>query len=123
MKFLVDMNLSPGWVSFLSDAGFAAVHWSEVGRGDASDIELMQWAAKRDHIVLTADLDFGAILAATQRRRPSVIQIRADVVTPATVGRAVLAAIRQTRQALGEGAIVSVQPARARLRVLPFQTG
>jgi hypothetical protein len=69
MKFLVDMNLSPSWVSFLADAGFAAVHWSKVGRGDAPDIEVMQWAAEHDHVVLTADLDFGAILAATQRRQ------------------------------------------------------
>jgi predicted nuclease of predicted toxin-antitoxin system len=121
MKFLVDMNLSPSWVNFLRDAGFAAVHWSMIGEGDAPDIELMQWAAEREHVVLTADLDFGAILAATRRRQPSVIQIRADVPTPAVVGRAVLSAVRQTRAELAQGAIVSVDAARARLRVLPFR--
>jgi predicted nuclease of predicted toxin-antitoxin system len=122
MKFLVDMNLSPSWVSFLIEAGFAAVHWSEIGLdGDASDIELMQWASEREHIVLTADLDFGAILAATQRRHPSVIQIRADIPTPTVVGRAVLSAVRQARDELAQGAIVSVDAARARIRVLPFQ--
>jgi len=26
MKVLVDMNLSPGWVSFLAEGGFEAVH-------------------------------------------------------------------------------------------------
>ena len=56
MKFLVDMNLSPRSVNFLCDAGFPSVHWSKVGRGDAPDIELMQWAAGREHIVLTAHL-------------------------------------------------------------------
>jgi predicted nuclease of predicted toxin-antitoxin system len=121
MKFLVDMNLSPTWVNFLSEAGFVAVHWSTVGRGGAPDIELMQWAAERDHILLTADLDFGAILAATQRRQPSVLQIRADVPTPAAVGGSVLSAIRQTRDELALGAVVSVDAARARLRVLPFK--
>jgi predicted nuclease of predicted toxin-antitoxin system len=35
MTFLVDMSLSPGLGGFLSDAGFAAVHWSKVGPGDA----------------------------------------------------------------------------------------
>jgi predicted nuclease of predicted toxin-antitoxin system len=121
MKFLVDMNLSPSWVNFLAEAGFVAVHWSTVGRGDAPDIELMRWAAEHDHILLTADLDFGAILAATQRRQPSVIQIRADIPTPATVGGSVLSAIRQTRDELALGAVVSVDAARARLRVLPFK--
>jgi predicted nuclease of predicted toxin-antitoxin system len=85
-----------------------------------SDVEVMRLAAAHNHIVLTADLDFGAILAATQRRRPSVIQIRADVLTPAAVGAAVLSAIRQMPEELAEGAIISLDAARARLRVLPF---
>jgi len=121
MKFLVDMNLSPTWVDFLSEAGFVAVHWSTLGRGEAPDIDLMRWAAERDRILLTADLDFGAILAATQRRQPSVIQIRADIPTPAAVGGSVLSAIRQTRHELALGAVVSVDTARARMRVLPFK--
>jgi predicted nuclease of predicted toxin-antitoxin system len=28
MKLLVDMNLSPRWVSPLTDAGIKAAHWS-----------------------------------------------------------------------------------------------
>ena len=120
MKFLVDMNLSPGWIDLLVNSGFQAVHWSTIGRGNESDAELMHWAAEHAHVVLTADLDFGAILAATQRRQPSVIQIRADVPTPAAAGEAVLSAIRQARDELERGAILSVDIARARLRVLPF---
>lgn len=53
MKVLVDMNLSPDWAEFLTAAGFQAVHWSNVGPGDAPDDELMQWAANHDHVVLT----------------------------------------------------------------------
>src|SRR5947208_3519674 len=49
MKVLVDMNLSPGWVSFLAEGGFEAVHWSDIGSGSAPDSELMQWAAQRAH--------------------------------------------------------------------------
>jgi predicted nuclease of predicted toxin-antitoxin system len=69
MRFLVDMNLSPAWVPFLRDAGLEAVHWSEVGAANVSDRELMDWADAHDHIVLTNDLDFSAILAATRRQR------------------------------------------------------
>jgi len=121
MKLLVDMNLSPGWASFLADAGFEAVHWSNVGAGSAPDGELMQWAAQNGYVVLTADLDFGAILAATHGMQPSVLQVRNDILTPQTIGGAVVAALRQTRQELLDGALVSVDAVRARLRILPFK--
>ncbi len=121
MKVLVDMNLSPGWANFLAEAGFEAVHWSDVGEGNAPDSELMQWAVEHGYIVLTADLDFGAILAATQGRGPSVVQVRSDILTPRAIGGAVLAAIRQSQQELLEGALISVDAARARLRILPLR--
>jgi predicted nuclease of predicted toxin-antitoxin system len=121
MKFLVDMNLSPSWVGFLVQAGFEAIHWSNVGPGDAPDAELMRWAADHGHVVLTSDLGYGAILAATQRRRPSVVQIRADVLVPAAIGVAVLAAVGQAAAELREGALLSVDAGRGRLRILPLR--
>jgi predicted nuclease of predicted toxin-antitoxin system len=121
MKLLVDMNLSPAWVRFLAEAGVDAVHWSQVGPGSAADRVLVEWAAAHDRIVLTADLDFGAILAATQRRRPSVVQVRGDLLSPKAIGHAVLSAIRQAEAELHEGALVSVDAARARLRILPLK--
>src|SRR5712692_12099326 len=109
MKVLVDMNLSPGWANFLAEAGFEAVHWSDVGEGNAPDSELMQWAAERGYVVLTADLDFGAILAATRSRRPSVVQVRSDILTPRAIGKAVVSALRQARQdLLLDGALISI---------------
>jgi predicted nuclease of predicted toxin-antitoxin system len=121
MKVLVDMNLSPGWASFLSDRGFESVHWSAVGSGGAPDTELMQWAVKRDYVVLTADLDFGAILAATRAQKPSVVQVRSGLLTPRAIGDMVVAALRQSRQELFEGALISLDTTRARLRILPLK--
>ena len=86
MRLLVDMNLSPTWIAALSNAGFQAVHWSTVGRTDASDVEFMNFAAENGHVVLTHDLDFGAILAATHGKKPSVVQIRSDDVSPDIIG-------------------------------------
>lgn len=121
MKILVDMNLSPGWVAFLAEAGFEAVHWSKIGSGDATDSELMAWAATNRHVVLTADLDFGAILASTKGTGPSVVQVRSDILTPRAIGCAVVLALRQASQELTEGALVSVDATRARLRILPLK--
>jgi predicted nuclease of predicted toxin-antitoxin system len=121
MKILVDMNLSPDWVDFLIEAGFEAAHWSKVGASDAKDSDVMQWAATYSHVVLTCDLDFGAILAATQGRSPSVLQLRSELLTPEFLGPAVLAAIHQAQQELSIGALVSIDIARARLRLLPLR--
>jgi predicted nuclease of predicted toxin-antitoxin system len=52
MKFLIDMNLGPLWVSFLEDRGFEAVHWSTVGGPAASDREIFDFAADAGWIVL-----------------------------------------------------------------------
>jgi predicted nuclease of predicted toxin-antitoxin system len=82
VKLLIDMNLSPDWVDRLRAAGLSAVHWSDVGRMDAPDVEIMAHAAKFGYVVLTHDLDFSAILAANQGTKPSVVQIRAEIQCP-----------------------------------------
>jgi predicted nuclease of predicted toxin-antitoxin system len=121
MKILVDMNLSPRWVDFLRSAGYEATHRSKIGPHDARDDIVLRWAVDHSHIVLTSDLDFGAILAATKERRPSVVQLRSDALTPEAVGALVLAAIRESAQEVSEGALLSIEAARARLRVLPLR--
>jgi predicted nuclease of predicted toxin-antitoxin system len=121
MKILVDMNLSPRWVRFLGDAGIEAAHWSELGPGDAPDVEIMTFAKAHDYVVFTHDLDFSAILAATHREKPSVIQVRSDDVSPEAIGSAVVAALRQTAHDLSKGALLTVEPKRMRVRLLPLR--
>lgn len=120
MKLLVDMNLSPRWVPVLVDAGIEATHWTSLGAPDAPDSEIMDFAKAHDYVVLTHDLDFSAILAATRGDKPSVVQIRAEDVSPDVIGQAVIDAVRQMRLELADGALVSVDPSRTRLRLLPL---
>ena len=63
IKLLIDMNLSPAWVSALSEHGWPAIHWSDDGDPRAADETIMAWAAQNDHVVSTHDLDFGAPVA------------------------------------------------------------
>jgi predicted nuclease of predicted toxin-antitoxin system len=93
MKLLIDMNLSPGWVPFLIGAGFEAVHWSTAGAAIALDSEIMAYAKANGFAVLTHDLDFSAILAATHGEKPSVIQIRANNLSLDVIGKQVVAAL------------------------------
>jgi predicted nuclease of predicted toxin-antitoxin system len=121
MKVLVDMNLSPRWVKRLMEAGFEAEHWSNVDPPTAPDTAVMSLARAQGYVVLTHDLDFGAILAATKGQKPSVVQIRAENVSPESVGGLVIDAIRQMSAQLDEGALVTVDPGRSRLRILPLR--
>lgn len=120
MRLLVDMNLSPEWVAVLQAAGWEAVHWSTVGNPRAEDSEIMAWARTRQHVVFTHDLDFGTLLALTRAGGPSVIQVRAQDVTPAALGALVVNALRQFAGMLEKGALVVLDEARARARVLPL---
>jgi predicted nuclease of predicted toxin-antitoxin system len=122
MKVLIDMNLSPRWLALLTGAGLEAVHWSALGAGNAPDLEIMSYAKTNDYIVLTHDLDFAAILAATQGEKPSVVQIRSEQLNPEVIGKQVLLAPRQMATELAEGALVTVDPERTRVRVLPLDT-
>ena len=121
MKILIDMNLSPNWAGFLKSAGLEALHWSEVGLAYAPDSALMIWAAERGFIVLTNDLDFGIELATANTEKPSVVRIRADDLRPASIGNQVVLALRQMQAELEEGALVTIDPKRTRLRLLPLR--
>mgnify|MGYP001252756171 CR=1 FL=1 len=122
MILLIDMNLSPRWVGPLKDAGFDAVHWSTLGPSNAPDSEIMAYAFANDCIVLTHDLDFGAILAVTHGKKPSVVQIRSENVSPDAIAMTVISALRQMASELEQGALVTVDVNRTRLRLLPFPT-
>ena len=82
----------------------------------------MTYARANEFVVLTHDLDFAAILAATQGEKPSVVQIRSEQLNPEVIGKQVLLAPRQMATELAEGALVTVDPERTRVRVLPLDT-
>jgi predicted nuclease of predicted toxin-antitoxin system len=120
MKLLIDMNLSPAWVQFLADSGFDSVHWSSIGRPSAPDTQIMDYASANGLVVFTHDLDFGALLAKRKTRQPSVLQIRAQDVLPAAIGQIVVRALHSARTHLEAGALVTVDPNRSRIRLLPI---
>ena len=122
MKLLVDMNLSPRWVTFLVDAGIEAAHWSVLGAANTPDSEIMAYAKANECVVLTHDLDFSSILAATHGEKPSVIQIRAEDLSPDVIGDRVVAALQQMVTELEEGALITIDPHRTRLRLLPLKS-
>ncbi|MDZ7718748.1 MAG: DUF5615 family PIN-like protein [Balneolaceae bacterium] len=76
MKILIDMNLTPEWTKVFQEERIESVHWSEIGEPTATDNTIMKYAREHDYLIFTHDLDFGDILAATEAKGPSVIQVR-----------------------------------------------
>ena len=120
MRLLIDMHLSPKWVEFLADAGFEAVHWSTLGAANAPDPELMAYAVAKNYVILTHDLDFGAILAASGVSGPSVVQIRADDLSTSAIGHSIISVLQQAVDAIEAGGLVTVDPKCARVTLLPI---
>jgi len=121
MKILIDMNLSPAWVSVLEEEGHIASHWSTIGSLDASDRDILLWAKVKGYVLFTHDLDFGAILAATQAEGPSVIQIRAQDVSPDHAKNLLLNIVNKFSENLLQGALISVDEEKSRVRLLPLR--
>ena len=73
MKFLADMGISPRSVEYLRTVGHDAVHLHELGLDRMADTDILAKARVEGRIVLTHDLDFGDLLAASQALLPSVV--------------------------------------------------
>ncbi|HMO95426.1 MAG TPA: DUF5615 family PIN-like protein [Tepidiformaceae bacterium] len=120
MKIVVDMNVEPSWIDVLVSAGHDAVHWSQVGRGSEPDDEILRWAISSKSVVLTQDLDFGAILAATGGELPSVVLLRSRNGRPKRAASDVLWVLSRYTAELASGALVVVDPDAHRVRMLPL---
>jgi predicted nuclease of predicted toxin-antitoxin system len=121
IKIVVDMNLPPSWIPVLEEEGFRAKHWSSIGDQGAADTVILEYARENGYCVLTHDLDFGAILAATSGDAPSVLQVRSQDVFPQATARIVIDAIHQFEQELKAGVLITIDEHRARARLLPLR--
>jgi predicted nuclease of predicted toxin-antitoxin system len=122
MKLLLDMNLSPRWCDILRRHGLSCTHWREVGDLHATDATVMQWADEHGCVVVTHDLDFGALLAATQALAPSVIQIRTQDIMPSVMEGLLVGVLRRYERELEAGALIVVDTTKARVRILPLSS-
>ncbi|MEJ2210209.1 MAG: DUF5615 family PIN-like protein [Anaerolineae bacterium] len=119
MRFLADMGISPRTVAFLQNLGHDAVHLHEQGLGRLPDPAILQKARDEARVLLTHDLDFGELMAASGADLPSVIIFRLRNMRPEEVNAYLGELVAEYQQALEEGAIASVSEGQIRLRSLP----
>ena len=97
------------------------MHWCQIGSFNAPDADLMAWALAEQRIVLTNDLDFGAILAATNSNAPSVVQVRNQDQRPETPAPLLISLLRTHEAELLAGALLISDQTRSRVRILPLR--
>ncbi len=121
MKLLIDANLSPHVAERLREAEFDATHVVDLGLMTATDEEIFDRAASESLVVVTADSDFGMLLALRRASSPSVVHLRQVAELPPEDHIALLAAnLPAITDDLDRGAIASLSPTRLAIRDLPI---
>lgn len=121
MRFLVDHNLSPGVANLLRSVGHDAVHTGDIELAAATDMEILEVARTESRVIMSADTDFGTLLAARRTARPSLVLIRLR--SPRRAGELaelLVANLDAVTEDLDEGAIVVLEDERVRIRHLPI---
>jgi len=123
MRFLIDQALSPVVADGLSEHGHDAVHVRARGLSSAPDEVIFEHAAAEARVLISADTDFGAILALRRIAQPSVILLRRVPRRPMLQVALLVANLPNLVEFLSQGAIVVFDDARIRVRLLPIGAG
>jgi predicted nuclease of predicted toxin-antitoxin system len=122
VRFLVDESLQRHVADLLVDNGHDAVHVSDIGLRGAPDETVLAAADADSRVLITADTDFGTLLALSGAAQPSVILLRRPGRQSAERAQIVLAILGLVSEALHRGAVITVETTRLRVRELPIKS-
>lgn len=121
MRLLVDACLSPAVAANLREAGHDALHVADLDMLRSSDEDILARARTDGRVVVSADADFGALLAGSGAAGPSVVLLRSgDDLTPGQQSVLLTANLPQVAEDLERGAVVVLGRQRVRIRNLPI---
>jgi predicted nuclease of predicted toxin-antitoxin system len=120
MKLLLDQGLPRSAAKLLREAGIDAVHVSEIGYSTADDAAILQKGRDEERVVITLDADFHVLLALSRATTPSVIRIRIEGLYGQKAADLIQAVLTRCTEDVKQGAVITVQPRRIRIRRLPL---
>ena len=120
MRFLADMGVSQGTLQWLRERGHDAIHLRDQGLQTMRDPDILEKALDENGVLLTMDLDFGALLAANRGKLPSVIIFRLEDETPTSLNGHLCSILSQYSKQLETGVLLSVRENLVRIRILPI---
>ena len=121
MRFLTDNALSPVVAEGLRQEDHDAIHVRDLGLAAADDETIFDHADRDQRVIVSADTDFGTILAMRNTVRPSVILFRgATPRSPIGQVKLLLANLAEMAPSIERGAVVVLEPRRIRVRSLPM---
>ena len=121
MRFLIDNCLSPVIARELSQYGYQSRHIRDYGLGNARDEDVLRKAVEEQRILITADADFGFVLALWRQSTPSVILFRGlSQRNPRRQAAVLIANVEELRDSLERGSLIVIEDNRVRVRALPI---
>lgn len=120
MRILADMHISPVTVHSLRKLGHDTVRVNEIMPANASDKTIIETAINSNRVILTQDLDFSEIIALSGNVQPSLISLRLSSSRIEYVNAVLEKTLPRIEGDVENGAIVSVEDNRVRIRKLPF---
>jgi predicted nuclease of predicted toxin-antitoxin system len=103
-------------------AGHDCAHVYELGLGGLPDEQIMARADRKQRILVSADTDFGELLANAPVLAPSVILLRRTDKRPDSLTAVILANLGPVEDDLASGALVVITDTRIRTRRLPMKS-
>lgn len=120
MKLLLDQGLPLSAATLLRNEGRNTIHVAEIGLSAAEDTDIIQRAREEERVLIKLDADFHTLLAINEKNSPSVIRIRIERLRSQMLTELILRVISECDEELQQGAAVTVEPSRIRIRRLPL---